>query len=83
MYTVSYNIAKKQSNLQCACQEGSTANAFHNIKMFNFNTKKTSTYDKYCNCDGQLDQPSASVYFTGHPGLVRYMNSGDDSFFTE
>lgn len=83
LYTVSYDLAKKENKLECACPEGTVTNAFRDIKVYNLRTKSTDTIkDKYCNCNFAGDAPSTSVYFTGHPGLVRFMNSGDDSFFT-
>jgi hypothetical protein len=81
MYKISYDLAKKQNTVQCACTEGSVANSFRNINVYNLKTKNTEKIqEKYCNCN--VDFSSTSVYFTGHPGLVRFMNSGDDSFFT-
>lgn len=83
LYRVAYDIAKKQNTVECACPEGTVANTFRDIKVYNLKTKETDTIpEKYCHCNFAGDTPSASVYFTGHPGLVRFMNSGDDSFFT-
>lgn len=86
LYSVTYDLAKKQSTVQCACPQGedaTVANVFRNIPVYNMQTKQVDTIqEKYCHCKFQADSPSASVYFTGHPGLVRFMNSKDDSFFT-
>lgn len=85
LYSVSYDINKKVNTVKCACTpEGNVANTFRNIPVYNLATKQTNTIpEKYCHCNFSGDTPSTSVYFTGHPGLVRFMNSGDDSFFTD
>lgn len=83
LYRVTYDIAKKQNNVECACEEGETVNIFRDVKVYNMSTGETDTIaQKYCNCKFSADAPGTSVYFTGHPGLVRFMNSGDNSFFT-
>lgn len=88
MYRVSYDLAKKQSTVECACEQDpngqNVANTFRDIKVYNLNTNKVNIIpEKYCQCKtGFGEDLAASVYFTGHPSLVRFMNSGDDSFFT-
>lgn len=82
MYKVSYDIGKKRNVLECACPEGDVSNTFTDINMYNLKTKSVDKVsEKYCNCTTDVYTPGESVYFTGHPGLVRFMSSQDTSFF--
>ena len=86
LYNVTYDLKMKKTTLECACpqsEDATNVNTFRDIPIYNLQTKTVDTVDtKYCQCNFQADTPSTSVYYTGHPGLVRFMNSGDESFFT-
>jgi predicted membrane protein len=82
LYRVSYDMTNKVSNLECACKEGPVVNNFNDISVYNFTSKSSDAVNKYCSCEGDLlTSPSESVYFSGHPDLVRFMTNEDDSFF--
>lgn len=77
LYKVGYNFGTKTYSVECACPEGKVANTFPNIDVFNLSTQTVQTIDsKMCSCDKQLYNPTTdTVYFTGYPGLVRFMNT--------
>lgn len=84
MYRVTYNMVDKSYNLDCACKEGETVNNFTNISVYDqrdpANPNKTIT-SKVCQCDKLLYSTGDRIYYNGYPGLIRYMNSKDSSFF--
>lgn len=83
MYSVHYDLNAKSYSVECACKEGKTVNAFTDIPVYDLrdpgNPHKTIA-KKYCQCDKYLTT-NPRVYFTGYPGIVRYMNNKDPSFF--
>jgi hypothetical protein len=80
LYTVSYNLAAKQSSLECACNSGTTVNTFTNIPIFDLTTNSvTIVPQKQCTCDTALLSASPNVYFTGYPGIVKFMNTASIS----
>lgn len=89
LYSVTYDLGQRTSQLECACKEGTSVQTFEKVKYYDMsNTAAPIQYaDKSCQCKGGIYNPSQqkSVYFTGHPGLVRFMNSSgkvqDTTFF--
>lgn len=84
LYQVGYDLSTRETTLQCACPEGKVANTFHNIPMYNLRTNMVQKVkEKSCACDQTYYVPGESVYYTGYPGLVSFMNSEDTSFFKQ
>jgi len=77
LYAVSYNMGAKSFAVNCACPAGNVANTYPNIDVYNLNTQQAQRIDnKMCSCDKQYYSPSYdSIYFSGYPGVTRYMNS--------
>lgn len=77
MYKVGYNFGAKTFSVDCACAEGTVANTFPKVDVFNLSTQQVQTIDsQMCSCDKQLYNPTTdTVYFTGYPGVVRFMNT--------
>jgi hypothetical protein len=83
LYKVNYSFGAKSYDVQCACKEGPVANTFPNIDVYNIGTQTVQTIDnKMCSCDTQLYNPASdTMYFSGYPGLVRFMNTA--SLYTD
>lgn len=85
MYKVTYDMNSKSYAVDCNCKEGQTVNTFRNISVYDLrdlsNPHKTIS-NKICQCAGALDTGSRT-YYTGYPGLIRYMNYKDSSFFDQ
>ena len=83
LYKSTYDLAKKQVATECACPKGDTINHFKGVKMYDLKTASSRKIDDLmCNCDMAYDTVGADVFYDGHPGLVRYMQNSDESFFT-
>lgn len=84
LYTVGYDLSSREVSVECACPEGKVANTFNNIPIYNLNTLTTEKIkEKLCACDQSYYRPGESVYYTGYPSLVSFMNSGDLTFFKD
>jgi len=83
LYHIDYNFDSKGFDVICDCTSGQVVNNFDNIPYFNLRTQSASTLDKLCNCDNAYDLITGKTYFNGDPGLVRFMNTGDTSFFAQ
>ena len=80
MYTVAYNLAGKQTSIECACNTGDVVNNFNNIPVFDLtNNAVTILPTKQCSCDSALLSASPNVYFTGNNGIVKFMNTASVS----
>lgn len=82
LYTVSYDVKNKSSSVECACKKGPNSNTF-STKVYNLRdpTAGTSNTQKVCLCDTYLESKEKPTYYSGYPGLIRYMYSNDTSFF--
>lgn len=82
LYQVGYDLTAKEFTLNCACKEGKVVNTFRNIPVYNMKTQSSDTVkEKLCACDQLYFNSGDSVYYSGYPGLVSFMNSGDQNFF--
>jgi hypothetical protein len=82
LYQVGYDLTTRETTLQCACPEGKVPNTFSEIPIYNMNTMTSQTVkEKSCACDQSYYRPGERVYYSGYPGLVSFMNSGDTTFF--
>lgn len=82
LYTLSYNKKTKSVEHKCACPPGDTINHFRNIKYYDQKVKKEGEIkDLMCSCDGSYDGVGDDIFYKGYPGLVRYMQGTDRSFF--
>lgn len=83
LYKVHYDLNAKSYAVECACKEGQTVNNFRDIPVYDLrdpaNPNKTIG-NKVCQCDGLLTS-NPRTYYNGYPGVVRYMNNKDTSFF--
>lgn len=81
LYKVSYDLTGKEYSVECACKEGKYTNQFNTINVYDMKRQSSDIIDKkFCQCDSLLD--TERIYYAGYPGLVRFMNTGDTSFFT-
>lgn len=84
LYQVGYDLTTRETSLECACPEGKVANTFRGIPMYNLRTKTVQNVkEKLCGCDQSYFNTGDSVYYSGYPGLVSFMNGGDTTFFKE
>lgn len=87
LFHIDYNLDGKVFNIECDCDKGDFNNKFSNINTYDLKSNKGDksiiSIDKYCNCSKSLDSPTDNVYYNGDPGLVRFMNQNDTSFFTQ
>jgi hypothetical protein len=83
LFHIEYNLDAKLFNIECGCTSGQTVNNFNSIPIYNLRTQQASKIDKICNCDNAYDSLTNHTYYNGDPGLVRFMNTGDTSFFTQ
>ena len=83
LYKLNYNFDTKQTTINCACPDGKVVNHFKSIPYYDIRNNESKTLDDYtCYCDKAYDEPGASAYYKGHPGLIRYyQNTKDTSFF--
>jgi len=80
LYTLTYNKKTKTVEHKCTCPPGDTVNHFKNIRYYDQKERRDSEIkDLMCSCDGAYD--TDDIFFKGYPGLVRYMQSSDRSFF--
>lgn len=80
LYKVSYDLTGKEYTVECACKEGKYTNQFNSINVYDLKRQLSDTIDKkLCQCSESLN--TDRVYYSGYPGLVRFMNTGDTSFF--
>jgi hypothetical protein len=82
LYDITYNMQNKTYDVGCACATGETINHFRDIKVYDVRNPTNpirNVPDKVCYCD-KLVEPQRT-YYSGYPDLLRFMNSGDDSFF--
>jgi hypothetical protein len=83
LYKLTYNTPKKQVKHECACPKGDTINHFSDIKYYDLKTSTDRKIDDLmCSCDKAYDTVGADIFYEGFPGLVRYMQNADSSFFT-
>jgi len=83
MYKITYNLAAKQYLLECNCRKGDVVNSFQDIKVYDLKDNYTPErkIKKYCWCDADV-ATNQKAYYTGNPGLVRFMRENDTTFFT-
>lgn len=83
IYNVGYDIGARQYSVECACPQGNIPNTIPEVKVYNMQSKRDDyVRDKICNCDKYVYSAGDPIYYSGYPDLLRYMNSGDTTFFT-
>ena len=83
LYKVTYNTETSDVTVDCACKPGTAVSTFRNIKYFNLRDPANGNQvvpEKLCECQKPLNNDER-VYYRGYPGLIRYMYSGDETFF--
>jgi len=84
LYRVEYDFTRKENKLSCDCKKGETVNTFTKIPYYDLKNNVSKSQDQLlCYCDKAYDDPTATTYYKGHPGLIRYMQHKDTSFFSE
>lgn len=88
LYSISYDLTAKSYAIQCSCPKGDTVNIFENIKVYDQRNPTRPVKEGIqisCGCDRPYDAAIAGgtdhLYYTGYPGLQRFMTDGDRSFF--
>jgi len=82
LYTATYDLEAKQNKIECACAKGAVINHFSDVPYFDLKAQTARKLDeKLCNCDSAYDGTGQDVFFEGAPGLVRFMQDADTSFF--
>ena len=83
LYKIDYNLDSKSFNLKCACKPGNVVNDFNDINVYDISQTPPSNrvLNTICNCAKPMLGPDKTVYYSGYPGIVRYMRSQDTSFF--
>jgi hypothetical protein len=80
LYRVEYNLAAKQYTLQPACTKGNVVNTFKDIPVYDLQKNSKGIAELTMSCDRALETDNVDdVYYVGHPGLVRFMNSVKDT----
>jgi hypothetical protein len=83
LYRVTYDMPSKSVKHECACPSGNTVNHFPKIKYYDLKSAKDQVIPELlCNCDADYETNTEGPYYEGYPGLVRYMQNGDATFFT-
>lgn len=82
MYKITYDVPAKTTSIECACRPGVVVNTFDKVPYYDMRTREKRTAKATCTCATSLDQSSS--FYTGVPGLLRYMysNGTDTTFFT-
>lgn len=83
MYKVTYDMNAKAYAVDCNCDSGTTVNNFRNIPVYDLRdltNPHKSISSKVCQCAEDLTT-NTRTYYSGYPGLIRYMNYKDSSFF--
>ena len=75
LYTISYNLGTKQSAQACACPNGDVLNNFP-FHVRDMRNKVNQDVTMKCSCDAVYDDNEGlnTIYYTGYPALVDYMN---------
>ena len=82
LFRVTYDMPSKSVKHECACPTGNTVNHFNKVKYYDLKTAKDKVIPELlCNCDMDYETLEGP-YYEGYPGLVRYMQNGDSTFFT-
>jgi|APGre2960657404_1045060.scaffolds.fasta_scaffold01976_5 hypothetical protein len=83
LYKLDYDMTAKEVKHECACPKGDVINHFEKVKYQDLKTNtEREISDMMCGCDAAYDAVGQDIFYEGHPGLVRYMQNGDASFFT-
>jgi hypothetical protein len=81
LYNISYNLSKKENNLECACDEGNYPNDFK-VKMRNLHTDEDVIITKKCLCNNYFDNLEDKITYDGEPSLIRYMTTDGAPFLS-
>lgn len=88
LYTISYDLADKSYTASCACPNGKTLNQFDNISVYDMKNPSNPVRKDYamnCYCDRDyvsgMKNGTDTLYYSGYPGLQRFMRNADTSFF--
>lgn len=93
LYSVAYDLAQKKSEIKCACKSGDVVQKFTDVYYYDMSNTMNPIQkaQKMCQCKGGIydAKNKDQIYFTGHPALVRFMNTAgnknmhtrDTSFF--
>ena len=83
LFNITYNMDKRSVSVECGCNNGDVVNNFAGIKVRDIKNDKDLDISKQCMCDKYYDTEMGSeIIYDGEPGILRYINSGDETFFT-
>jgi hypothetical protein len=83
LYAITYDTKQNNTNVECTCNSGKYINYFNSIPVKNLRTNKDVQVDKVCQCDKyyNVGMMTENVIYDGEPGIVRYMQTPNDSSF--
>jgi hypothetical protein len=82
LYNITYNMDAKQATVDCACPTGNVINHFQGVPFYDLKQQVArKVEDKTCACDSSYDDVREDIFFEGVPGLVRFMQNADTSYF--
>lgn len=89
LFEINYVLGAKRNSVECKCKEGDVVNTFRQIPIRDLQVvseneeAKNKVIDKKCLCDRYYDTglDNTDVVYEGDPGLIRYMDTRDSTFF--
>lgn len=82
LFNITYNMGSRDVSIECACNTGDVINNFSGIPVKDIKNNRDLDVKKDCMCDKYYDTDMGSeIIYDGEPGILRYINSKDDTFF--
>lgn len=83
LFNIKYNLAAKSTSVECDCKDGNTVNHFNDIPIRDLRNNQDTKVTKTCSCDVYYNtgEGGSDVLYDGEPGIIRYMNVNDSTFF--
>jgi hypothetical protein len=89
LFQINYVLGAKRNSVECKCKEGDVVNTFRQIPIRDLQSvseneeSKNKVIDKKCLCDRYYDTgiTSTDIIYEGDPGLIRYNDTRDSTFF--
>lgn len=83
LFNITYDINQNNTNIECACKAGNLVNYFNEIPIKDTRSNRDNKIDKICSCDKfyNTGMISENIVYSGEPGILRYMNANDSTFF--
>ena len=83
LFDIKYILGAKRNSVECKCAEGDVVNNFTDIRIRDLKNNRTiNNFSKTCSCDRFYDIGVGNeIIYSGDPGIVRYMDTSDTTFF--